>query len=66
LKLYLLGPKSGDKIGEVKTKTIKKTLNPVWDEEYHFPIKSFGTDVLHMSLKDWNAIGKDDPISKYD
>ena len=66
IKLYLLGPKSGDKIGEVKTKIIKKTLNPVWNEEYHFPIKSLGTDVLHMSFKDWNALGKDDPISKYD
>ena len=66
LKLYLLGPKSGDKIEEVKTKTIKKTLTPVWNEEYHFNIKSLGTDVLHMSLKDWNAIGKDESISKYD
>ena len=37
---------------------IKKTLNPVWNEEYHFPIKSIGIDVLHMSFKDyinWNA-----------
>ena len=66
IKLYLLGPKPKDKIGEVKTKIIKKTLNPVWNEEYHFPIKSIGTDVLHMSFKDWNSFGKDDPISKYD
>ena len=65
IKLYLLGPKQNDKIGEVKTKIIKKTLNPVWNEEYHFPIKSLGTDVLHMSFKDWNALGRDDPISKY-
>ena len=66
IKLYLLGPKQNDKIGEVKTKIIKKTLNPVWNEEYHFPIKSIGTDVLHMSFKDYNTLGKNDPISKYD
>ena len=66
IKLYLLGPKQNDKIGEVKTKIIKKTLNPVWNEEYHFPIKSIGTDVLHMSFKDYNTLGRDDPISKYD
>ena len=66
LKLYLLGPKQNDKIGEVKTKILKKTLNPTWNEEFHFPIKSLGTDVLHMSFKDWNALGKDEPISKYD
>ena len=66
IRLYLLGAKPKDKICEVKTKTIKKTLNPIWNEEYHFPIKSLGTDVLHMSLKDWNGIGKDDPISTFD
>ena len=66
IKLYLLGSKPKEKINEVKTKVIKKTLNPVWNEEYHFPIKSIGTDVLHMSFKDWNGIGSDDPISTYD
>ena len=66
LRLYLLGPKPDDKIEKVQTQTIKKTLDPVWNEEYHFPIKSLGTDVLHMSLKNYNSIGKDDQISKYD
>ena len=66
IKLYLLGPKQSDKIKEVQTKIIKKTLNPIWNEEFHFPIKSLGTDVLHMSFKDYKTIGKDDPISKYD
>ena len=65
LKLYLLGSKSNEKIGEVKTDIIKKTLNPVWNENFNFQIKSIGTDVLHMSFKDWNALG-DDPISTYD
>ena len=54
IKLYLLGTKTKEKIGEVKTKIIKKSLTPVWNEEYHFPIKSLGTDVLHLSVKDWN------------
>ena len=64
--LYLLGQKTNEKIGEVKTKIIKKTLNPVWNEEYHFPIKSIGTDVLHMSFLDYNTLGKNDLISNYD
>ena len=64
IKLYLLGPKPSDKIKEVQTKIIEKTLNPIWNEEFHFPIKSLGTDVLHMSFKDYKTIGKDDPISK--
>ena len=63
--LYLLGQKTNEKIGEVKTKIIKKTLNPVWNEEYHFPIKSIGTDVLHMSFFDYNTLGKNDLISQY-
>ena len=66
LKLYLLGPKPNEKKEETKTKIIKKTLNPVWNEEFHFSIKSLGTDILHMSFKDWNSIGKDDPISTYE
>ena len=62
----MLGIKQKEKIGEVKTKIIKKTLNPIWNEEYNFPIKSLGTDVLHLSLKDWDSFGKDDPISTYE
>ena len=65
IKLYMLGKKEKEKIGEVKTKIIKKTLNPFWNEEYHFPIKSLRTDVLHMSLKDYDTIGRDDAISNY-
>ena len=62
-RIKILAATSG---AEVTTKIMKKTLNPVWNEEYHFPIKSIGTDVLHMSLKDWNAIGTNESISKYD
>ena len=66
IKLYLLGMKPKEKIGEVKTKIIKETLNPIWNDEFHFPIKSIGTDVLHMSLKDYDTFGRDDKISTYD
>ena len=66
IKLYLLGMKPKERNNEVKTKVVKKTLNPVWYEEYHFPIKSIGTDILHLSLKDSNSFGSDDPISTYD
>ena len=66
IKLYLLGIKPKEKIGEVKTKIRFKTLNPIWNDEFHFPIKSIGTDVLHLSFKDYDTFGRDDKISSYD
>ena len=66
IKLYLLGMKPKEKIGEVKTKIRIKTLNPIWNDEFHFPIKSLRTDILHLSLKDYDSFGRDDGISKFD
>ena len=66
IRLYLYGPKPKEKIGEIKTKIRFKTLDPYWNDEFQFPIKSIGTDILHMSLKDYDTFGRDDKISSYD
>lgn len=51
---------------EYRTKTIKKTLAPVWHEEIHIPITSEMNDLLHISLYDEDKISKSDLISTRD
>lgn len=46
-----------------KTKYIKNTKEPVWNDEFHLPITSLLNDVLHVSLWDKDDISKDDLIS---
>ena len=58
--------KEKEKIEEMKIKIIKKTLKPVWNEEYHFPIKSLRKDILIMPFKNYDSIKKDDGISTYE
>jgi len=43
---------------EKKTKTIKCSLNPVFDEHFEFPIKEFETAELQIQLFDEDFIGK--------
>ena len=62
---YLLGIKPKEKIGEVRTKNSKKGPTPFWNEEYHFPIRSLGTDVLYISLKERGTLGKENSLSYY-
>ena len=64
-KLYLLGAKPKEKIGEVRTKNSKKGANPVWNEEYHFPIRSLGTDALCIELKQRGTMGREIATSSY-
>ena len=64
-RLYLLGIKPKEKIGEVRTKNAKKSPTPYWNEEYHFPVRSLGTDVLCISLKERGTMGKENSISSY-
>lgn len=66
IKLYLKGIKPKEKIAESKTKIRQKTLNSIWNDEFNFIIKSLGTDILHMTLKDYDSVGRDDKISTYD
>lgn len=46
----------------VRSKTIPKTLNPVWEELFSLPVKDLDADVLHVQVMDWDRVSKDDPI----
>ena len=64
-RLYLLGIKPKEKLSEVRTRNAKKGPTPIWNEEYHFPIRSLGTDVLYIGLKERGSMGSENPISYY-
>ena len=49
---------------EQKTQIQKKTLNPVWNEEFIFP-DAKPTSTLKIRVYDYDRIGKDDKISKF-
>lgn len=63
---YIVFWAKGRETEKQKTKVISKTLAPVWNEEFHIPIKSIQTDTIHFEMKDHDDIGKDDSISFYD
>ncbi|CBJ30628.1 conserved unknown protein [Ectocarpus siliculosus] len=44
-----------------KTRVIKFSLNPVWNEEFSLPVRRAGA-VLRIRLWDWNASIPDDPL----
>lgn len=46
-----------------QTKVIKKNKNPVWNEEFHFPVHDI-TDTIQFVLIDHDTVSNDDPISK--
>ncbi|KAL0490842.1 protein kinase C beta type [Acrasis kona] len=46
-----------------KTQTIKKTLNPRWDETFTFSINSLDFDsFLEVTVKDWDRFSKNDKL----
>ena len=47
-----------------KTKVIKNTYNPIWNEEFHIPVADKNNDSLHILMKDQDAGKSDDPISR--
>lgn len=49
-----------------KTKYIRNTKTPEWNEEFHIPITSLLNDILYVSLWDKDDISKDDFISSID
>eukprot|EP00727_Mastigamoeba_balamuthi_P009433 m51a1_g5111 hypothetical protein (1015) ;mRNA; f:342713-346810 len=55
------------KLGHVKhrSKTIKKTLNPRWDEKFSFKNVNM-QDSLIVEVWDWDAIGSDDFLGVFD
>ena len=42
-----------------KTKIVKKSLNPVWEETFEFPFTRHDK-TLQVQVWDWDAIGSDD------
>eukprot|EP01156_Anaeramoeba_ignava_P002757 Anaeramoba_ignava/a219449_53.p1 GENE.a219449_53~~a219449_53.p1 ORF type:complete len:533 (+),score=174.37 a219449_53:6-1604(+) len=46
-----------------KTKTIKKTLDPVWNEKLKFEKMKLDSD-LEFEVYDWDRFGGDDPLGK--
>jgi hypothetical protein len=40
------------------TKTIKRTVNPVWDEKFELPIKNTAECFVVLQVKDWERLGK--------
>lgn len=51
---------------EWKTKVIKKTYTPEWNEEFHIPITSNMDELLHIELYDQDTFTKNDLISTRD
>jgi Ca2+-dependent lipid-binding protein len=45
-----------------RTRIIKRSLAPTWNEDFRFPIRSLSTDILGLKLYDYDAIGRDDKI----
>lgn len=49
-----------------RTKDIKQTFDPTWNEEFHIPIEDVEGAVLHIELYDWDKVSSDDLISTRD
>lgn len=46
------------------TKKKKQTKKPVWNEEFHFPVRDIYAETLYIVLKDYDKVSADDPISQ--
>ena len=49
-----------------KTKYIKQTLDPVWNEDFHFPLTPNSDNILHVEVFDMDKVSDDDLISNRD
>ncbi|CAM9416791.1 unnamed protein product [Hapterophycus canaliculatus] len=48
-----------------RTKTIKYSLNPVWNQDFSLPVRRAGA-VLRVELWDWDRNMKDDPLGSFE
>jgi Ca2+-dependent lipid-binding protein len=46
----------------MRTRKVKETLNPKWNQHFAFDVKSFGQESLVFEVYDWDAGGEDDKI----
>lgn len=49
-----------------KTKVIRKTYSPIWDEEFHIPVERDQNSFIHAELYDWDRASSNDLISTRD
>ncbi|KAL0484269.1 Rho GTPase-activating protein ArhGAP [Acrasis kona] len=56
------------KKNKLKTKTILKSLNPVWGEEFRFEVPHMDPEDIQLKFKiyDWDKIGKNDYLGYVD
>eukprot|EP01121_Diplochlamys_sp_Union-15-3_P007886 TRINITY_DN2042_c0_g1_i1.p1 TRINITY_DN2042_c0_g1~~TRINITY_DN2042_c0_g1_i1.p1 ORF type:complete len:300 (+),score=60.62 TRINITY_DN2042_c0_g1_i1:52-900(+) len=48
----------------VKTRTIKGTLNPVWNECFDLPVSDPSSQLLRVIVRDWDRFSADDTIGE--
>lgn len=44
---------------ECKTKVLKKTVSPKWNESFTFPVANLDRWAVRLQLYDWDMLGKD-------
>eukprot|EP01120_Amphizonella_sp_Union-15-10_P013988 TRINITY_DN661_c0_g1_i2.p1 TRINITY_DN661_c0_g1~~TRINITY_DN661_c0_g1_i2.p1 ORF type:complete len:335 (+),score=57.85 TRINITY_DN661_c0_g1_i2:72-1076(+) len=45
-----------------KTRKIKKTINPTWNQTFDLPVPDPKSAILHVVVKDWDRFSKDDTL----
>ena len=50
----------------VKSRTINKSLNPIWDDYFRLPIKSLNTDILRIEVNNSDKNGKNEKLGLID
>ena len=47
-----------------KSKVINNTKHPIWDERFEFKLQNKNRDILHILMKDKDAMSADDDVAK--
>jgi C2 domain len=58
---YVTFKMNGLKMKE-KSKTLKKTLNPLWNETFHIYVPDCYTSIIGLEVRDWNRIDSFEPM----
>ncbi|KAG7099557.1 hypothetical protein E1B28_001390 [Marasmius oreades] len=57
---YVIFTLNGDKVA--KSQTIKKTINPVWNEDFDISVRSRVGSQFVAEVYDWDQVGRADPL----